>query len=99
MRLLLKLIQFGATCTVCNVLHGLSRGQKNEQQNNVPTPKNNAAAGYQGPVKIELSKGAGRSTVNFTFSGMPEIVFARLRTNSFLRHFYNCTPTGSNSSK
>ena len=34
--------------------------QKNEQQNNVPNlKKNNAAAGYQGPVKIELLKGAG----------------------------------------
>ena len=25
----------------------------------IPTLKNNAAAGYQGPVKIELLKGAG----------------------------------------
>ena len=30
-----------------------------EQQNNVSSPKTNAAAGYQGPVKIELLKGAG----------------------------------------
>ena len=37
--------------TICNVLHGWSRGQKNEQQNNAPDPK--------GPVKIELLKGAG----------------------------------------
>ena len=29
----------GATCTVCYVLHGWSRGQKNEQQNNAPNPK------------------------------------------------------------
>ena len=39
-----------------------SRGQKNEQQNNDLTPKknnNNTVAGYQGPVKIELLKGAG----------------------------------------
>ena len=49
----------GATCTVCNVLHGWSRGQKNEQQNNVSSPKNNATAGYKGPVKIELLKEAG----------------------------------------
>ena len=48
-----------ATCTVCNVLHGCWRGQKNEQQNNAPNPKNNAAAGYQGPVKIELLRDAG----------------------------------------
>ena len=31
-----------------------------EQQNNAPSPKtNNAVAGYQGPVKIELLKDAG----------------------------------------
>ena len=45
---------------VCNVLHDWSRGQKNKQQNNAPSPKNNAAAGnYQGPLKIELLKGEG----------------------------------------
>ena len=49
----------GVTGTVWNVLHGWSRGQKNEQQNNVSSPENNAAAGYQGPVKIELLKDAG----------------------------------------
>ena len=48
-----------ATCTVRNLLHGWSRGQKNEQRNNVPRPKNNAAAGYKDPVKIELLKGSG----------------------------------------
>ena len=48
-----------ATCTVCNVSHGWWRGQKNEQQNNVPNPKKPCiAAGYKGPVKIELFKGA-----------------------------------------
>ena len=37
-------------------------GQKNERTNNrtmIPTLENNAASGYQGPVKIELLKGAG----------------------------------------
>ena len=29
----------GATCTICNVFHGWSRGQKNEQQNNAHNPK------------------------------------------------------------
>ena len=36
--------------------------QKNKRTNNrtmLPTLKNNAAAGYQGPVKIELLKGTG----------------------------------------
>ena len=47
------------TCTICNVLHGWLRGQKNKQQNNVPNSKNIAAAGYQGPVKIELLKDVG----------------------------------------
>ena len=47
------------TCTVCNILHAWLKGQKNEQQNNAPNPKNNAAAGYQGLVKIKLLKGAG----------------------------------------
>ena len=42
----------GKTWTICNVSHGWSRGQKNEQRNNV-------AAGWQGPVKIQLFKGAG----------------------------------------
>ena len=37
----------------------LWREQKNEQENNAPNPKNNAAAGYQGPVKIEILKSAG----------------------------------------
>ena len=49
----------GATCTICNLLNVWSTGQKNEQQNNAPNPKNNADAGYQGPVKIMLLKGAG----------------------------------------
>ena len=49
----------GAPCTICNVLHGWSRKQKKEKQNHDPNPKNNSAAGYQGPVKIELLKGAG----------------------------------------
>ena len=48
-----------ATCIVCIFLHGWSRGQKNEQQNNAPSPKNNIAAGYKDPVKIKLLKGAG----------------------------------------
>ena len=49
----------GSACTVFNVLHGWLRGQTNEQQNNAPNPKNNAAAGYRGPVKIELLEDAG----------------------------------------
>ena len=54
-----------ATCTFYNVLHDWSRGQKNEQQNNInaPTPKKkiNTAAGYikKGPMKMELLKGVG----------------------------------------
>ena len=50
---------FGAICTVCNVLHGWSKEQKNEQQNNVPNSKNSAAAGNKGPMKIELLKDVG----------------------------------------
>ena len=37
-------------------------GQEDKRTNNrtvLPTPKNNATAGYQGPLKIELLKGAG----------------------------------------
>ena len=37
-------------------------GPEDKRTNNrtmLPTLKNNAAAGYQGPVKIELLKGAG----------------------------------------
>ena len=57
--ILIKSTEVGATYTVCSILHSWSRGQKNEQQNNAPSPKkNNAASGYKGPVKIELLKGA-----------------------------------------
>ena len=38
-------------------------GRKNKRTNNramFPTLKHNAAAGYKGPAKIELLKGAGR---------------------------------------
>ena len=38
----------GATYTVCNVLHGWSRGQKNEQWNNVPNPKKQCSCRLQG---------------------------------------------------
>ena len=38
----------GATCTVCNVLHGWPRGQKNGQnRTTLPALKNNETAGYQ----------------------------------------------------
>ena len=46
----------GGDLHFCNVL---LRGHKNEQRNIVPCPKNNAAADFKGPVKIELLKGAG----------------------------------------
>ena len=42
-------------CTACNVLHGWSKEQENEQRNN----KNNAASSCQASVKIELLKGVG----------------------------------------
>lgn len=40
------------TCTIYNILHvhGWLRGQKSEQQNDVPSPKINAAAGCKAPV-------------------------------------------------
>ena len=63
------------TCTVCYVLHGWSRGQQNEQLNNAPRPKNNSAAGYKGPVKLELLKCAGLlllGNVNLRFCDMVE---------------------------
>ena len=57
------MVYSGATCTVCNVLHIWSREQKNEQQNNVPNetpnPKNNAAAGFKGPLISENSSLCG----------------------------------------
>ena len=40
--------------------------RKNKRTNNItmsPGLKNNAAAGYKGPVKIELLKGAGPVTL------------------------------------
>ena len=41
-------------------------GREHKRTNNrkmLPTLKDNAAAGYQGPVKMELLKGAGLLTV------------------------------------
>ena len=43
-------------------------GRENKRTNNrtmFPTLKNNAAAGYQGPVKIELLKGADQLQLCF----------------------------------
>ena len=56
-----------AACTVCNVLHGWSREQRNEQQNNVPNPKNNATTGYKGPVKNEAFESCRSSLDLSTF--------------------------------
>ena len=42
-------------------------GQEHKKKNKrtmFPAPKNNAAAGYKGPVKIELLKGAGLLSVD-----------------------------------
>ena len=53
-------LQRGATCIVCSVLNGWSRGQKKTNNRTIlSTLKNNAPAGYQGPLKTELLKGAG----------------------------------------
>ena len=49
-----SLFSVGATCTICNVLHDWSREQKNEQRNNIPTQKNNAAVSYKSRVKMQL---------------------------------------------
>ena len=46
----------GGTCTICMI------GREHKRTNNrtmLPALKNNAAAGYQGPAKIELLEGAG----------------------------------------
>lgn len=37
--------KLGVTCTFCNIFHGWLSGQTNGQQNDVRSPKNNAAAG------------------------------------------------------
>lgn len=45
------------------VVHdGWLRGQ-NDKENNAPNPKLSAVAGYLGPAKIELMKGAGLLSV------------------------------------
>ena len=48
----------GATCTVCNVLHGGGEDKRPNNRTMLPALRNNATVGYQGPVKIELLKGA-----------------------------------------
>ena len=58
------------TCTFCT---SYMVGREDKRTNNktmLTTLKNNAAAGYQGPVKIELLKGTGlpRPCVNLTLT-------------------------------
>ena len=43
----------------------------------VLTLKNNAAAGYQGPMKIELWKGAGLLFIIFENTAMLQIYYKR----------------------
>ena len=59
---MLVVLLFGATCTICNVLRGWSRGQNNEQQNNVPSPKRQCSCRLSGPSENRAFKGC-RSTV------------------------------------
>ena len=54
----------GLTYTICKVLHGWLRGQKNEKQNNVPILKKRS---YRLPVSSENRDFEGcRSTANFS---------------------------------
>ena len=55
--------ELGATFTVCAASYMCGREDKRTKNRTMlSTLKNNAAAGYQGPVKIEVLKGAGLPT-------------------------------------
>ena len=54
----------GATCTICNVLHGWSREQKNKQQNNVPNPTKQCSCRLSGSSENRAFEGC-RSTECF----------------------------------
>ena len=52
--------KIGASCTVLQRLTWLvEKTKERKNRTMLPALKNNAAAGYQGPVKIKLLKGAG----------------------------------------
>ena len=72
----------GLTGAVCNVSHYWSREQKNKQKNNAPRHKNDGAAGYLDPAKIELRTGTGLLEIR----GKIRRVFVPLARPS-----YNCS--------
>ena len=49
----------GVTCTIFNVLHGWSRGQKNEQPNNDPSSRKQCSCRLSGSSEYVSVKGAG----------------------------------------
>ena len=55
-----------ASSTVCNVLHGWSREQKNEQPNNAPSPKNQCSCRLSGSSENRAFERC-RSTVIIPF--------------------------------
>ena len=57
---MLIVLLVGVTCTISNVLHGREGKGTDNRAKLLTLKKKNAAAGYQGRVKIELFKGAGR---------------------------------------
>ena len=60
-------------------------GQEDKRMNNrtiLPTLRNNAAAGYQGPVKIELLKGAGLLILEGLCERKPNWDFQRGRSRN-----------------
>ena len=63
--------KLGATYTVCNVLHGWSTEQKNEQQSNALNPKKQCSCRLSGSSENRAS----RSTAKLRFS--PDIFVLR----------------------
>ena len=47
----------GVTCTICNVLYGWSRGQKNKQQDNAPNPKKQCSCRLSGSSENRAFEG------------------------------------------
>ena len=72
-----KSLSNGAIYTVCNVLHGWSRGQKNEQQNNVPNPKKQCSCRLQGSSENRTFERCRSTESNCNF----EIIVVRVGTN------------------
>ena len=67
----------GKTCTIDNVSHGWSRGQKNEQQNNVPSPKKQCSYRLSGSSENRAFERCKSTKINHFAVSVPSITFSQ----------------------